>query len=75
MPWSRKLTAPITLNDGQTFATLRDAVAYMFELPEPHLDKPHWQFAVEAFVEAARASLEHARASRGRGAAQDGAHG
>jgi hypothetical protein len=54
MPWSRKLTARITLNEGQTFETLRDAVEYMFDLPEPRLDMPHWQFAIEALVKAAR---------------------
>ena len=53
MPWSRKLSAPIALNDGRTIATLSDAARLVLALPELHGRNPHWQYAGELLIRAA----------------------
>ena len=54
MAWSRKLSPPITLDDGRTFATLREAADFILELPDLHRRNPHWQLAIEAMMRAAK---------------------
>jgi hypothetical protein len=54
MPWSRKLSQPITLGDGRIFMTPRDAAEFMLNLPELQRNNPHWRFATEAMLRAAQ---------------------
>lgn len=58
MPWSRKLSAPITLDDGRVFETLRHAARFMLELPELNQRNPHWQSAGDAMMRAATKSSQ-----------------
>ncbi len=62
MSWSRNLSAPITLDNGRIFTTLRDAANFVLALPDLHRNNPHWQFAMEAMMKAAEndADLEAA---------------
>jgi hypothetical protein len=53
MPWSRKLTKPITLKDGRPIATLADAQAIVLALPERHQRNEHWLYTGELLREAA----------------------
>jgi hypothetical protein len=53
MPYTRKLPAPITLDDGRVLTTLADVVRLMETLPSLHLSNHHWQYAAEAIMKAA----------------------
>ena len=48
--WQRKFEDPITLPDGRTLLTLRDAADYITSLPEKETDLPDWQVAMEALL-------------------------
>ena len=49
MPWSTRFYDPITLPDGRTLDTLRDAATYITKLPKAEHDAPEWQ-AMEALI-------------------------
>ena len=63
MPWSRHFEDPITLPDGRTLRTLRDAASYIMALPGKTRQSDEWQAAIEALLMAAedRGPLMHAR--------------
>ena len=63
MPWSRRFDDPITLADGRTLRTLRDAASYIMALPGKTRQSDEWQAAIEALLMAAedRGPLMHAR--------------
>ena len=63
MPWSRAFEDPITLADGRTLRTLRDAASYLMALPGKTRQSDEWQTAIEALLMAAedRGRLMHAR--------------
>jgi hypothetical protein len=63
MPWSRHFEDPITLPDGRTLRTLRDAASYVMALPGKTRQSDEWQAAIEALLMAAedRGPLMHAR--------------
>jgi len=48
--WSRRFEDPITLPDGRTLSTLREAGDYITELPEAVHEAPDWQAAMEALI-------------------------
>jgi hypothetical protein len=48
--WSRPFEDPITLPDGRTLSTLREAGDYVTELPEAVHELPEWQAAMEALI-------------------------
>jgi hypothetical protein len=50
MRWSHEFDEPITLADGRTLITLRDATAYITGLPKEELSLPEWQPAIEALM-------------------------
>lgn len=54
MPWSRKLTKPIALDDGRVFETLRDAADYALALPDIRKAHLSWQYAIELMMAAAK---------------------
>jgi len=61
MAWTRKLKAPIALDDGRRLVTLADARALMIGLPELHLQNGPWQAAAALLLRAAKgkaASME-----------------
>ena len=62
MTWRAALPSPIALNDGRTIATLSDARDLMLGLPELHTRNPHWQYAAELLLKAAKAPAEIERA-------------
>jgi hypothetical protein len=63
MPRSRAFEDPITLPDGRTLSTLRDAASYLMALPGKTRQSDEWQAAIEALLTAAedRGPLMHAR--------------
>jgi hypothetical protein len=63
MPWSCSFEDPITLPDGRTLSTLRDAASYLMALPGKTRQSDEWQTAIEALLMAAenRGPLMHAR--------------
>ena len=63
MPWSRPFEDPITLPDGRTLSTLRDAASYLMALPGKTRQSDEWQAAIKALLMAAenRGPLMHAR--------------
>ena len=63
MPWSCPFEDPITLPDGRTLRTLRDAASYVMALPGKTRQSDEWQAAIEALLMAAedRGPLMHAR--------------
>jgi hypothetical protein len=63
MPWSCPFEDPITLPDGRTLSTLRDAASYLMALPGKTRQSDEWQAAIEALLMAAenRGPLMHAR--------------
>jgi hypothetical protein len=63
MPWSRRFEDPITLPDGRTLRTLRDAASYIMASPGKIRQSDEWQAAIEALLMAAedRGPLMHAR--------------
>jgi hypothetical protein len=54
MPWLRKPSAPITLDDGRVFTTLCEAGRYMLVLAEPHQRNGQRQYFAEAMKRARR---------------------
>lgn len=42
MPWTRKLTRPLTVPDGPTLTTLADARAYILEQHPHFLKRDEW---------------------------------
>ena len=54
MPWSSRLSAPITLDDRRVFKTLRDDADYVLSVPEVRRKNHHWQYAIEAMMKPAR---------------------
>lgn len=64
MPWSRKLPAPIVLDDGRVFATLRDAADYALALPDYRKARLNWQYAVELMKAAAKPGASKALLDR-----------
>ena len=46
--WLRTFEAPITLPDGRTLFTLRDAADYITSQAEKETDLSEWQVAIEA---------------------------
>jgi hypothetical protein len=69
MSWSRPFDDPITLPDGRTLLTLRDAADYITSLPKAEQNLEAWQAAIEALIMAAegRGPLMHARIGMLRG--------
>ena len=61
--WSCPFEDPITLPDGRTLSTLRDAASYLLALPGKTRQSDEWQAAIEALLMAAenRGPLMHAR--------------
>jgi hypothetical protein len=51
--WQRKFDDPITLPDGRTLVTLRDAAEYITMLPKAEHDAAEWQTAMEFVLLAA----------------------
>jgi hypothetical protein len=54
MPWTRKLKAPILLNDDRRVETLSDARKIIQGLPERHLQNEHWQSVAALLTGAAK---------------------
>jgi hypothetical protein len=50
MPWSARFADPITLPDGRTLNTLRDAATYITGLPKAQHDAEEWQAAMETLL-------------------------
>jgi hypothetical protein len=48
--WSRKFDEPISVQDGGTLVTLRDAADYITALPNEEVALPEWQAAIEALM-------------------------
>jgi hypothetical protein len=48
--WQTKFTDPIPLPDGKSLATLREAAAYITNLPKKEASLPEWQAATEALL-------------------------
>ena len=48
--WQREFEDPISLPDGRTLVTLRDAADYITSLPKKESDLPDWQVAIEALM-------------------------
>jgi hypothetical protein len=63
MPWSRAFEDPITLADGRTLRTLRDAASFIMALPSKTGNRMNGKAAIEALLMAAedRGPLMHAR--------------
>src|SRR6267143_5576724 len=61
--WSRPFEDPITLPDGRTLSTLREAGDYVTSLPKTEQDLEEWQRAIGRLIGAAegRDFLMHAR--------------
>jgi len=53
MPWARRLKPPITLNDGRTLVTLKDAADLLLSLPPGHQARPPWLYAAQLLKDAA----------------------
>jgi hypothetical protein len=62
-PWSTPFDDPIDLPDGRKLITLRDAAAYIAELPEAEQQAEEWQTAARCLVDTAKGSnlMMHAR--------------
>ena len=48
--WQRKFEDPISLPDGRTLSTLKDAAEYITSLPKKESDLPEWQTAIEVLM-------------------------
>ncbi len=53
MSWSRKLDAPIQLDDGRTLRTLADVRGLLLSLSPTQQANPTWQAAGELLLDAA----------------------
>jgi hypothetical protein len=54
MPWTRKLKAPIWLNDDRRLATLADARGLLLSLPDRRQQDEDWQYAARLLIGASR---------------------
>jgi hypothetical protein len=61
--WSRKFEDPITLPNGKTLVTPKNAADYIMKLPKAEQKHEKWQVAIEVLIMAAegRGPLMHAR--------------
>jgi hypothetical protein len=50
LSWSREFDEPISLPDGRSLVTLRDAADYITGLPEKETDLSDWQVAMQALL-------------------------
>ena len=50
MTRSRRFEDPVSLPDGRTLVTLRDAGKYITGLPKAEHEAPEWQAAMEALI-------------------------
>jgi hypothetical protein len=50
MSWATDFTDPISLPNGNTLITLRDAALYITKLPKAEHDAVEWQAAMEALI-------------------------
>ncbi len=50
LSWSREFDDPISLHDGRSLTTLRDAADYIMGLPKKEAAAPEWQAAIEALM-------------------------
>jgi hypothetical protein len=50
LSWSREFDDPISLPDGRSLTTLRDAADYITGLPKNEAAAPEWQAAIEALM-------------------------
>jgi hypothetical protein len=48
--WGRQFEEPISLPDGRTLRTLREAGDYITKLPKADHSAPEWQAAMEALI-------------------------
>lgn len=69
MPWSRKLPAPIALDDGQVFTTLRDAADFAVTISNRQKAHLAWQYAIELMMKAAEADASEDDLKGGRASA------
>jgi hypothetical protein len=53
MSWSTPFPGPIVLPDGTEIVTLRDAGAYITDLPKSQHDSAPWQNAMHVLIQAA----------------------
>ena len=53
MAWTRKLSAPIVLDNGRTFLRLRDAADFALALSDRQKANPAWQYAIRLMMRAA----------------------
>ena len=53
MAWSRKLSSPITLDDGRRFVRLRDAAEFALKLSDRQKANPDCRYAVRLLKKAA----------------------
>jgi hypothetical protein len=57
MPWSRPFDDPISLPNGRTLRTLRDAASYIMASPGKTRQSDEWQAAIEALLMHARIGM------------------
>lgn len=71
--WARQFDDPITLPDGRTLITLKQAAEYIIALPKKEHDALEWLAAMEALLRAAedRGPLMHAHIGVLRGLNRD----
>jgi hypothetical protein len=50
LSWSREFDDPISLPDGRSLITLRDAADYITGLPKEEAAAPEWHAAIEALM-------------------------
>ena len=53
MPWTRRLTPPIALQNGRRLCTLGDVRAMIRALPNTHQQDEEWRYATELLMAAA----------------------
>jgi hypothetical protein len=62
--WSREFDEPISLPDGRSLTTLRDAADYITGLPKKEAAAPEWQAAIERVPLQARSARKLTGLSR-----------
>ena len=53
MSWNRPFAQPVPLPERPPAQTLRDAVDYIRNLPQPERDRREWRLAVQMLIDAA----------------------